>query len=208
MLPGISVQYSSLRIVGDLPLICHAWNGKTKKLMVEEQQEKTIKGKEPRRPVIEFADCLYWVTEKPNLDGLTDEEAQEKLSKVIPQSKFGFPATAFKSAAIDGGVSQGIIEKSDTVQQTFYVMGDLAEIEGTPPTIYESVTRGKNGNAQITYRAKFETWATNLNIRYNANVISVRQIINLFNAGGFGNGVGDYRIGEKGGKYGAFHVEC
>lgn len=207
MLPGISVQYFSLRIVGDLPLICHAWSGKTKKTMIEGQQEKNTKGKEPRRPVVEFADCLYWLTEKPNLKGLTDEEAQEKLSKVIPQSKFGFPSTSFKSAAIVGGVSQRIIEKSDTVQQTFYIIGDLVEIEGNP-TIYESVTRDKNGNAQITYRAKFETWSTNLNIKYNANAISDRQIINLLNAGGFGNGVGDYRIGEKGGKYGAFHVEC
>lgn len=204
-IPAMNLKDFSLRIVGDSPFICHAWSEKAKKMMLEKQQKKANSGKESRRPAVEFADCLYWLTEKPDLSNLTDEEAQEVLAQVIPQSKFGFPTTAFKAAAIDGGYQSGILDKKTTARGAFRVIGEFAEIEGTP-TIREDVGRIGMGISQVIYRAEFKTWATKLYIKYNANAMSVEQIINLFNVGGFGNGIGDWRP-AKDGVFGTFHVE-
>ena len=62
------------------------------------------------------------------------------------------------------------------------------------------------GVADLRYRGEFKQWSTTLNIRYNANVMSMEQIVNLFNIGGFSCGVGEWRP-EKGGSNGMFHVE-
>lgn len=205
VIPQTNFQEFSLRIVGDSPFICHAWSEKAKKMMFEEQQKKATVGKEISRPAFEFAECLYWLTKKPDLNNVTDEEAQEILSKVIPQSKFGFPTTAFKAAAIDGGYQQGVIEEKTTARGAFHILGEYAEIEGTP-TIREDVARIGMGIAQVVYRAEFKTWATTLHIKYNANAMSVEQIIHLFNVGGFANGIGDWRP-SRNGTFGTFHVE-
>lgn len=62
------------------------------------------------------------------------------------------------------------------------------------------------GTADLRYRAEFKDWATSLIIKFNANAISISQIVNLFNAGGFANGVGEWRP-AKDGSYGTFHIE-
>ena len=111
-LPEINLQTFTLKIVGDSPLICHAWSKKAKEQILNGHLKKATSGREVRRPTVEFADSLYWLTEKPNLDGLTDEEASEILAKVIPQSKFGFPVLAFKSAALDAGFQQGVLARN------------------------------------------------------------------------------------------------
>lgn len=62
------------------------------------------------------------------------------------------------------------------------------------------------GTADLRYRAEFKPWKTELLITYNANVITVEQIVNLFRLGGFANGVGDWRP-AKDGRYSTFHCE-
>jgi hypothetical protein len=42
-------------------------------------------------------------------------------------------------------------------------------------------------------------------VRFNANVLSAAQIVNLFNTAGFGVGIGEWRP-EKDGQFGMFHV--
>ena len=44
-----------------------------------------------------------------------------------------------------------------------------------------------------------------MSVRFNANVLSAEQIINLFNTAGFGVGIGEWRS-EKDGQHGLFHV--
>ena len=41
---------------------------------------------------------------------------------------------------------------------------------------------------------------------HNAAVVSLEQLVNMFNMGGFACGIGEWRI-EKGGTFGAYHVE-
>lgn len=204
VIPQLNIKFTSLRLIGDSPLISHAWSEKAKLIMLHKQQKKATSAKEIRRPMVEFADSLYWLTEKPNLDDLTDEEAQKVLFEVIPKSKFGFPTLAFKAAAIDGAFQQKVVDKKTTARGAIHVIGEYAEIEGIP-TFREDIGRIGMGTADLRFRAEFKSWSTTINIKYNSGAISLEQVINLFNVGGFSNGVGDWRP-AKDGSFGTFHV--
>ena len=212
-IPKLNIETFKIKIIGDSSLIVHAWSTKAKIMMLDKMTKKATKAKETRRPVVEFADSLYWLTEKPNLDGLTDEEAQAVLNEVIPKSKFGFPSRGFKLSVVNGGFQQGALVKSaggadlakTTARGAFFVLNEFAEINGIP-TIREDMVRVGMGSADIRYRAEFKTWDTTLTIKYNTSAISMEQIINLFNIGGFSNGVGEERP-EKDGMHGTYHVE-
>jgi hypothetical protein len=81
----------------------------------------------------------------------------------------------------------------------------MAVIEGHPD-MREDMVRIGMGTADLRYRGEFKTWATTLHIRYNARAMSMEQIVNLFNIGGFACGVGEWRPGRDGSN-GMFHVE-
>lgn len=212
-LPEIKLQTFTLKIVGDSPLISHAWSHKAKLMILNKQQKKASTGRDIRRPMVDFAESLYWLTPKPDFDGLSDEQARDLLNNVIPHSKFGFPTIAFKSAALDAGYQQGALVRNagsgdlakTTARGAFHVKDEFAVINGIP-TPREDMVRIGMGTADLSYRAEFKTWSTELVITYNQSVISAEQIINLFRLGGFANGVGDWRP-AKDGSFGTFHIE-
>ena len=64
------------KIVGDTPLIVHAWDEKAKRMMLEKQMGKAAKTKhEIKVPTNDFINSLYWLTEKPQ-NGIDDADAQ------------------------------------------------------------------------------------------------------------------------------------
>ena len=82
--------------------------------------------------------------------------------------------------------------------------GELVKIEGEP-TMREDMVRVGMGTADLRYRGEFREWSTTFMIRYNANVLSVEQHVNLFNTAGFAIDVGEWRP-QKDGSYGMFRV--
>lgn len=183
-----------LKIIGDSPLIEHAWSEKAKKMILDKQMKKATKGRETKDPFMDFCDSLYWLSEKPENPTLEDVE----------KARFGFPVVGFKAAAIDAGYQQGILSKKTTARGAFHVVGEFAEIIGVP-TMREDMVRVGMGSADIRYRGEFKEWSTVLQIRYNKNAMSMEQIANLFDIAGFSNGVGEWRP-SKDGSYGTFHV--
>lgn len=200
-IPAIEVKTFDLRIVGDSPLICHAWSEKAKLMMLQKQQKKASAGKEARRPMVEYAESLYWISEKPDFTKLSDEEIMAATQK----GRFGFPVLAFKAAAVNGAFQQKAIDKKTTLRGGFHLIGELAEIEGTP-IIREDMTRIAMGTADLRYRAEFTNWSTTLHVKFNSNAVSMEQVVNALNIGGFSNGIGDWRP-ERDGTYGTYHVE-
>lgn len=194
-IPGINIQNFTVKIVGDSPLIVHAWSEKAKREMLEKQMKKAKAGKPAKDPFADYINSLYWLTEKPEKPTQND----------IENAKFGFPAVAFKSAAVDAGYQSGITPNKTTSRGAFHIVGDMVEIDGTPE-IREDMVRIGMGTADIRYRGEFKKWSANIDVRYNANAMSIEQIINLFNIGGFACGVGEWRP-AKDGSYGMFHVE-
>lgn len=180
-IPRLDIQLLHIRLIGDSPLICHAWGRKAIEMMLAKQMKKAKPGKEAKNPESDFEESLY----------------------KMPGGGYGFPTIAFKAAAISAcRFVDGI--KMTEVRGAFHISGELVAINGTP-TPREDMVRIGMGVADIRYRGQFEDWSADVPVRFNANSLSPEQIVNLFNVAGFGVGVGEWRP-EKNGSYGMFHV--
>jgi hypothetical protein len=82
---------------------------------------------------------------------------------------------------------------------------NLVRIDGGEPAMREDTVRVGMGTADLRYRGEFADWSARLLVRYNANVLSESQILNIINVAGFAVGVGEWRP-ERDGSYGMFHV--
>lgn len=208
-LPKMNIQTIEVVLIGDTPLICHAWSEKAKKAMREKQQKKATAGREIRNPEQEFLDTIY---------RLTSDEAPKIVNGALLNWRCGFPAIAIKSAMVTSCTSiQGITKVM--ARQAFHVSGEktpyvgnsassgeFIEIQGGKPRIREDMVRvGIGKAADLRYRAEFWPWFMKVMIRYNANVMSAEQVANALNTAGFGVGVGEWRS-EKDGMNGLFHV--
>ena len=180
IIPQIAIQLLMVKVVGDSPLICHAWATKAIQSIKDKQAKKATKGKEARDPQADYEAAFY----------RTEDGAP------------AMPSVAFKSAAVSA--CRDLDMKMTEARGRFHVEGELVEIVGEP-RFREDMVRVGMGAADIRYRPEFVKWSAILPITYNSTQISPEQIINLLNVAGFGVGVGEWRP-EKNGQYGRFHV--
>lgn len=181
-LPQLKIGQARITLIGDSSLICHAWSHKAKSQMLAKQMKQAKQGKAAKDPEQDFRDSLYPL---PNGRG------------------YGFPAVAFKSAAVDACSHVDGVTKVEA-RGAFHINGEMVEIEGAP-TMREDMVRIAMGTADIRYRGEFKEWRVTFVVRYNENVLSLEQIVNLFNTAGFAIGVGEWRP-QKDGNHGMFHV--
>lgn len=197
-LPALNIQLMEIVVCGDSPLIVHAWSEKAKREMLGKQMKQAKGAKEAKSPESDFAASLYRMA-----DG-----------------GYGFPSVAFKNAAVTAGTSVSGITKI-AARQAFHILGEDADVQGAfdgavsrqnlvringgEPRMREDMVRVGMGTADLRYRGEFVDWHAKLLVRYNGNVLSEAQILNLINTAGFAVGVGEWRP-EKDGQSGMFHV--
>jgi hypothetical protein len=180
-LPKLELKTWAVTIIGDSPLICHAWSVKAKRAMLDSQMKKA----------------------RPKKDAKSPEEDYEASLYKLPDGKYGFPAVAFKSAIV------GACRFVDGVKMTelrgaLHILGEMVTIEGEPSP-REDMVRLNGIKADIRYRGEFKEWRATLLVQFNASIISPEQIGHLLTLAGFGVGVGEWRP-ERNGSYGRFHV--
>lgn len=205
------------RIVGDTPLIVHAWDEKAKRMMLEKQMGKAAKTKhEIKVPVNDFLNSLYWLTEKPE-NGIDDADAQANFDAAIAAgAKFGFSIGGIKQSFITGAARGGLDVKMTELRGAFFLEGatdasnfDFAEIVGPAPVMREDMVKvgGMSKTADIRYRGEFKQWEIPLKMRINKNgKYSVEQLLNCVTMGGFVTGIGEWRP-ERDGQFGMYHLE-
>lgn len=199
VVPPIAIKSAVICIVGDSPLICHAWDDKAK-LMLWDPDAVKDKKHEPRNPVRSFINSLYWLEGKP------EEDTEEAFDAAIRNgARFGFPSVALKDCAVSGGYRAGILPNKVSGYAGFHVPGELVEVQGVPH-IREDMVRVGQGKADIRWRGEFSDWRITFTVNYNSGVFSIAHIINLFNHGGYAVGIGEWRP-ERGGSNGMFHCE-
>lgn len=202
----IEIKKVTIRIVGDTPLIMHAWSEKAKRMMLEAQMGIAKgKKKEAKNPVDDFIRSMYWLTPMPE-DG-TMESFEEAIAN---GARFGFPVTAFKQAAISAAYRMGWAKDKMSMRGAFFIDSDengMIEIHSDTPEMREDMVKVGMGTADIRYRGEFKNWYADLTISYNANgQYSLENIVNIINAGGYVCGVGEWRP-ERDGQNGMFHVQ-
>lgn len=201
----IEVKRATVRIVGDTPLIMHAWSEKAKREMLEKQMKVTkTKAKAAKDPIEDFIRSMYWKTPMPT------DMTQTGFERAISEgARFCFPVTAIKQAAISAAFRMGWAKDKMSMRGAFFIDGDenqMIEIHSDPPVLREDMVKVGMGTADIRYRGEFRNWYADLIVSYNANgMYSLEQIVNIINAGGYACGIGEWRP-ERDGQYGMFHV--
>lgn len=199
-IPAINIKKIKITIVGDSSLIVHRFDEKSKQQMLDKQTKKAKSGREAKVPVRDFIESVYWLSNKPT------EYTEEAFDKAIKAgAKFGFPSTAFKASAVSAGYRGGVTSDKVSSNGAFHIDGEFVEIDSIPE-MREDMVRLNGRSADIRYRGEFKNWEATFVVKYNANVFSAEQIVNLFNLGGFACGIGEWRP-EKGGSHGMYHVK-
>lgn len=191
----------SMWIVGDTPLITHAWSEKAKREMLQKQVKATKPGKEARDPEQDFVNSLY----------------------EMGKDQFGFPVTGVKNCILAAAHKDKGIARS-SVMGALYLDADmvrvrpalagaicdmpLVRIYGSDPEMREDMVRigaGLNKTANLSYRGQFTVWAMKITGRLNSTVITDEALAFLVNESGMSCGIGEWR-NERKGVFGAFHL--
>lgn len=208
----IGLQPVEVTIVGDTPLIMHAWSEKAKKQMLDAQMGKA-KGKqrEKKSPAQDFIDSMYWLTGKPDTTEIDSEDGKLDAcyQSIQNGAKFGFPVTALKQAAISASYRKGWTKDKMSLRGVFFIdggYGDFMEIVSDSPIMREDMVKIGMGVADIRYRGEFQNWRATFTLKYDINgQYSLENILNMLNAGGTVCGLGEWRI-EHDGQFGMFSV--
>lgn len=179
-LPPLKIEKVGFLLVGDSPLIVHAWSEKAKRQMLDKQMKKATGPKLAKDPEADYEACFYR----------------------LPDGSYGFPAIGIKAAMISACRFADM--KMTAARGAFHIDGELVPVVGAPQP-REDMVRVGMGTADIRYRPEFPEWRIPLTLKINAAVISAEQVANLLNIAGFGVGIGEWRP-ERNGSYGRFHV--
>lgn len=189
-IPPMNLQYAKITLVGETPLLVQRFSEKSKREMEDKTQKRAKTARAARDPNEEFRAALY----------------------VIPGRKitYGIPAAGIKNCAVSAcRFIEGV--PMTKARGAFHVIAEghnLIPINGDKPVMDESIVRigGFKKIAQVRYRPRFDKWSVTFPVRFNQNVISAEQILNLYENAGFSVGLCEYRP-EKGGNLGTFRVK-
>jgi hypothetical protein len=191
----------SVWIVGDTPLIVHAWSEKARRQMLEKQVKATRPGKEARDPQSDFVSSLY----------------------DMGDGRYGFPAMGVKNCILsaahkDKGIARSAVMSAlwlnaDMVRVRPALAGAICDmpllrIYAGEPEMREDMVKvgvGLNKTASLAYRAQFTVWAIKVSGRFNASVLTEEALAFLIEECGVASGLGEWR-NERKGMFGAFHI--
>jgi hypothetical protein len=198
----------SVWIVGDTPLITHAWSQKAKLEMLSKQVKATKAGKAVRNPEEDFVNSLY----------------------DMGDGTYGFPTMGIKNCILsaahkDRGIARSAVlgalwldaEMIRTRPALSSAICDmpLTRIHGGdpeqpqhPPLCREDMVKigsGLSKVANLAYRAQFTVWAMQVSGKYNSSIVTDEALGFLFMEAGMMSGLGEWR-NERRGMFGAFHL--
>lgn len=198
-----------VKLMGDSPLIVHAWSIKAKREILGKQQKKASAGKQVRVPLREYAESLYLLGKDGILIGddemesitesITETTTYEEVQEMLSKYKYGFPCSALKACMIDTAFQQGLVAKKTTLKGAIQVQGEYMIIEGIPSVREDMVKIGGISKvSDLRYRAEFRQWSATVVIQYLANSVSASQIMSFLEYGGFCDGLGEWRASRDG----------
>jgi hypothetical protein len=194
-------QRFGIWLVGDTPLITHAWSEKARREMLSKQVKATKGGKEARDPHADFVSSLY----------------------EMGDGTYGFPATGIKNCILsaahkDKGIPRTAVMSAlwidaDMVRTRPALAGavcdmPLVRITGSKPEMREDMVKigsGLNKVANLAYRAQFTVWAMRITGRFNSSIITPEALAFLIQEAGLASGLGEWR-NERKGMFGSCHL--
>lgn len=187
-------------VIGDTPLITHAWSEKAKREMLAKQVKAPKAGRDARDPQADFINSLY----------------------EMGDGTYGFPATGVKNCILsvahkDKGIAKTAVMSAlwinaQMVRTRPALAGAICDmpllrVHGSDPEMREDMVKigaGLNKTASLAYRGQFTVWAFKIDGRFNSDILSLEQLAFLIDEAGFACGLGEWR-NERKGMFGAFH---
>ena len=187
-------------LIGNTPLIVHAWSEKARREMLGKQLKSTRGGKEVRDPEADFLSSLY----------------------DMGDGAFGFPAMGIKNAILsvshkDKGIARSSVMAAlwidaDMVRVRPALAGAICDmplirIYGTEPEMREDMVKigGIQKIANLAYRGQFTVWAMKVSGQFNTTVLTADALAFLIQEAGMACGLGEWR-NERKGVFGSFHL--
>ena len=195
------IMEAVLKIVGSQPLVVHKFSEKSKKQILDKQQKKaTNKKGQVRDPEEEWLAALY-ATGGGEVESASD----------LKEGSTGFTARALKSALVNAARFTDF--PMTQVRPTVFVFNaedegeEIIPICGVTPHSREDTVRLESGVSNLRYRPQYDIgWYAEVKIKWNANIFSSEQIVNLLLLAGLHAGLCEMRP-ERGGQFGMFEVE-
>lgn len=202
-IPEPNIQTLSLAMIGTSALIQHQFSEKAKRQILDKQMKKAAVAKAIRDPKSEFEHSLYIIK-----DGEFKYENKEGVGKVKFTGVIGIPALWVKQAIV--AAARNVADLPMTLLRGAVFVSGRPE-DGLIPLRYrqlqmrEDIVRIGRGSTDLRYRGELLDWEADVRVRFNADVLSAEQVVNLLKIGGFSCGLGEWRPARSG-EYGTFDV--
>jgi hypothetical protein len=192
VIPKRNQQTFQVRIVGMTPLITHRFGEDAIAEIERSQQGQARDKKPPRDPEREFEQAQY----------VLERDAEGK------PIRWGFPAAGIKLAMTIAGQREAGEKRTELMGRLSIPAEFLEIITPTPPIKRTDRVRlsGMSGVTSLAYRPEFSPWSMIVPVRFNANSISLDQVVNILDLAGSSVGIGDWRVDKKG-VHGQFEVD-
>lgn len=190
-------QVVEVGIRGTAPLMIHRFSQKAIN-QIKGRQTAVNKVKEPRKP--------------------KDYKAEFNAARYIAKQGWdGFYAGAIRNAVIRAASYGGGLSMTAAKGLIFVIAEGFDKQDGTPLVrIIGKVAhdcrpaRNDGGGIDIRNRARFDAWSAKLKVRYDADLLSAQDVLNLLARAGESVGICDGRPGSpnsNGCGFGTFNVE-
>lgn len=187
VVPAPNFQKVSVKIRGLSPLIFHRFSEKARKQIEDKQTKKASGPKTARDPEREYQESYY----RDSQDNIVIPPKWIKTA-MVGACRFteGLPMTMARGA--------------------FFVWGNK---EGWIPVKYEKEemdedwVRISRKTTTLRYRGKLIGWSANVEIDYDADLLSAEQLLNLLSRAGLQQGIGEKRPQQTSGDiFGRFEI--
>jgi hypothetical protein len=215
-IPAPNIKLMTVNVQSTAPILYHKWDQKAIQQMEDKQAGKAKSMvRQARNPDQDYFGSFYLNAEGAisiparnikqatvgsvrNLTGVTMALVRGAL--FILGDKDGYIPLLYKGKEIK--LSKTVKKFKEGTAPSERVIGFDPKY---PANIYmcrDMVTVGMGGT-DIRYRGQVNDWELKLLVRYNADVLSAEQVLNLIHHGGFSCGVGEWRP-EKNGDFGTY----
>jgi len=197
-IPAPNIQMMKVRIKGTAPLIFHKWTEKAKKQILDKQLKKAQRGHDIRKPEEEYVDSFYYDSE----DRVAFPALSIKLAMVnAVRNVEGTTMTLIKGAVFVVGDKDGFIPVLNGGKE----ITRKEVIKNKDKWLREDMVRIGMGSADLRFRGQLTEWEMEFIMKFNGDILSPEQVMNLLQIAGFACGLGEWRT-ERNGNFGSFEI--
>lgn len=218
-IPRLQRTVFKVTLYGISDLIQEKFSDKTKRMMAEKHAGKDdkAKGREKKDHIADCVNAMHIMGDNGDANKVIAKmkkakvKAGDNVAKHLKGVRVGFPAIAFKKAAIQG--CRGAKMTMEDAKRAFFINGitdqDMVEIKFKKCILREDAVRNSNGQPDIRYRPGFVDWTAEVEADVNTEMLSAGSLISLLERGGYGSGIAGGRPGapRSTGPFGRFGVK-